>query len=289
MRWTTRAWLGWGLATALSLLAACGGRTEGRAEASIPLENLGAVLAAAECDSIGDCCATAQFDFDRDACVVERSRQFIFDGLVRDKLVYDGQAAAQCSAKISAMLECGRVSNTIYDSDACINAITGKVKLGEPCERHDECERPATGLVTCAPLGADGGPQVCQPMVRAEPRRGKVEEACERDCADEECPGFAVGSTQLDPPSAPTFCYRSDNLHCSPRRRCEELVSLGMACTYSGCRDGLWCGASHTCEPRAADGEACSSHDMCLGGVCGDGICWSAVDALRAECGAALP
>ena len=254
---------------ALLLFAACGGSsgfdsTEG-APGSVPLSDLPAELASAQCDIARRCLAPVfHIFFGQEDCetrVEEQVRQGGFGALEAaveaGRVTYDAEAAADC-LEIVATRDCAEANQRTID--ACEAALGGTVAPGGDCEIDEEC----------------AGSRICE-----------VASACPGTCVDR----YGAGQACTDNDQC------ADGLVCSEATmRCIAPAEDGAACgggVEPQCDGGLLCegededaGMTGTCSPlgeieERTAGQACSPS---VGNLCEEGLS-CALDALAPELG----
>lgn len=149
----------------------------------------------------------------------------------------------------------------------------GQTASGGACTTSQECEAPLACLEngTCGATSA-GSPcginDVCAAGLRCYVAAGDDAQACHTPLEEgDACTHWRACETGLG--CAPDE-DDPDSQHCRGRG------SAGDSCTHVSCKDDLACvqvGDEATCRALAANGDACSSGEACVSGVCRDSLC----------------
>lgn len=233
------------------------------------------------CALFKPCCAKAGMSGDQSTCkLLYGSAQASSDSL-RDQCLKDYEVLAKDPAFCDFAHE---------EPESCQKAFpdsSGGKKPGQSCDNGSDC----AGDATCDhDFDTDTG--VCAAFV-------VVAEGAA-------CIGERNGSSSSwsgDPQQNQiTLCDYAAGQHCDAGT-CKKRSELGQACSSAhGCVDGAYCpsgvcaarlaagatctgmsdecnaetycvDSTKTCEPRRANGEACTSGDECLSESCSDGVC----------------
>lgn len=270
--------------------AGCGGASEeGSSAEPIPVEQLPVRAAAALCDNIGPCCASAGYAYDAAQCkqtMQDLVNGFLIEPAQRGGAKYDAQAAGECVAWFeSAARQC----STSNAPEACDRIFVGTKAAGEACLDSVECAPVAGAEVDCD--GAEGQ-RVC-----VVEKRGTLGDACADTCTED---GEGVSCAGTGSSTGTATCWTNDGLHCADGScaalaqpgeacssdsgcvgtaycaggSCQAQLPAGGACAGSSraCQTGLYCAADGTCAEKKPAGAACSADDEC-DGHCHDGSC----------------
>jgi hypothetical protein len=257
----------WQALAGVALVVAGCGKSSGGGRVS--REALPSQLAGAQCESLAGCCRQIDQAFDVATCKTYVTAR-LEDFLSRESGVntrYDAEAAGDCLADYSAQLACGQVPD---DPPACRRLYVGTLPLGAACVSSSECAPPEGGYAFCY--------EVCTAVMPL--LHGKLGDPCSFSCGDvEDCEDMPVALATT--PSV--ACYRSEGLYCpyasvpGASMTCQPLQALGQACmTDRDCVAGAACAvASGTCIVLRKLGERCDSFFECESVYC-EGACVSA-------------
>ncbi len=294
------------LATAVVLVAACGGATrKGGSPQGLPVSKdaFPAALARAFCTHFAPCCSQAHIPFDEAACEKRTTASAMTQVAGDGYSTYDPAAGGRCVAYMEQLASsCGvpplDPSSRFHDERVCSHDLfTGDAPPGAACAYGNDCAQPAS-CDPVQPATADGTfAHVC-----VSRPHGKAGEACVGFCTITQGSGPEECSPTPGPPGA--YCYLEDDLHCAadgtchadgpgaacssdspcndtafcnPRNVCEALGTAGAECTDSSqCQRALYCdGGTHRCKQRLLPFSSCTSDDQCSGDPrrCVDGHC----------------
>jgi hypothetical protein len=249
-------------------------------DASIPLADLGAKFAAAECD-VGVRCGTFA---DKASCMASLTvdlGQYAAD-VKAGRMRYDGNAAANCMAAFESAQGSGGCSVTSSlstpQSMACQSIFTGTVTVGGSCFDSSECQSGScdtsacTGTAACCagscvvsvtPLAADIG-MACSTLVSTSCVDGAF---CQATTSGN---GSGICTARLDVGkdctvfigqcAAGTVCVPGASV-------CGKLPAEGAACGGAELCDveNDYCDATTgLCAPRVAPGGACPTGAECV-------------------------
>ena len=253
------------------LLCACG--DTGGGGGPIPLDQLQVAYKAYYCnlyvrcglvDDLITCSKAGQNDF-ADADLIAAAEA--------GTVVYDGAAAAECLAGLTA--SCDRTLQN-FTPDACDRVFGGTVGDLGTCAINRECLSNSCAVTPCSTTCCEGGCQGSSPPVR--PTLGQ---SCltNPNCVDSYCDLNTNTCSAYIPAGASCpfggSCARG--LECS-NGTCMQLPATGAPCTqlYDCSSIGDYCGASATCTPYGLTGSACTSDVMCAP--------WYRCDTTTSEC-----
>lgn len=254
-----------GLAAALSLLVACGGRSEtgtgsgngdgAGAQSSGPIseDDFIAQVSPVVCDSLERCCSEQGYAFNPAICILF--------GTPERGAHYDAQAAGACLDELRTA-DCDQGT-----SSACDRVYSGDVQVGGACTSDVECAPVAGAEIEC-----DSFDEVCTSVVR-----GSEGDPCSQTCESfgvgaYSC--FSFGSSEQLTLGEEVRCYKNDGLVCGSDFTCKAIGELGDPCqSDNDCPDAAHCAFdTDVCTARAAVGEACDVFDApCVDGAfCND-------------------
>jgi hypothetical protein len=216
--------------------------------------------AAAICDELAPCCASAALAYDAAGC-----RRHVTEALAPKlsdpALVYDPAAAAACVlAAEDGSRSCFEEGAYAYVA-ACARVLTGTLVEGAACTAASQCAVPLRG----GHAACDAGKCV---VVKAGYEGDPCAFTCTKVGGGERC----WSTTASVSPDAP-ICFTGTGLFCLDGR-CAPLARIGDPCTSGGCLDGAFCGPDGRCAPRGAVGAACASDDACaIATYCRDQAC----------------
>lgn len=212
-------------------LGGCGGDGGG----SIDVDDLGMELAVASCALQFECCTDAEImeqymgiTFEGHAieteaqCVEFSNAVFVGfavtgykESIAKDRVAYDGSAAADCVAAIEA-LSCSQYNEgDLSGLEGCRPYLSAKVENGGGCTEDYECTS-ANCVGEDTPLGEPPTDGACMPM----PAAG---EAC-----DDNCPGELICDADLG----------SGDETCRPARTNGTQCNLDSQCASGYCEPG---------------------------------------------------
>jgi hypothetical protein len=166
---------------------------------------------------------------------------------------------------IAAVRSAGCEDIVAIDS-ACRTVINGTVPAGGACATSAECVKPSAGIAFCYS-------GICNPP------HGKAGDPCFTDCEDWGS-SIACHSSEWrnssDAGAVSTACYSNDGLWCGASRTCEPLAAVSQSCgartidghlVYVSCVEGADCDSTtHVCTPV----HLLPVGSDCIGGACND-------------------
>jgi hypothetical protein len=159
----------------------------------------------------------------------------ILDAVDQGKIIYDGQKAYECLVEMEA-LDCDTFENV--EPQACRDAFTGTIALGESCSLDEEC---VSGFCDTG----DSCPGTCtEPVLEGNECDYSSECEAGTECISGECIAFTTALTEGDT--------------CDPDE--------------DWCAEGYYCNSdSDECESYLAPGDDCDGYNEM---ECGpDGLC----------------
>ncbi|HEY2743982.1 MAG TPA: hypothetical protein VGL86_05150 [Polyangia bacterium] len=222
------------------------------------------------CGSVCRPFATAGFDCSATPCDPTTS----YCDPASAKCAADGVSGAECEAVKPCAA--GLVCRGLVPSSGATGLCGAIAKAGESCTTSDEC---ALGLY-CA-----SGTLKCTARIAAAAQCSDID-AC---VAGQSCVGLAypAGTSVGKPGTCGAFLDAgaacdptADDSGCpvdtacgKTSKTCDAVGAAGMPCPTTGCRDGLYCDESSTCQPLIAYGAGCAPNESADNGGCRFGAC----------------
>jgi hypothetical protein len=253
----------------------------------VPPTEFMAKFAAAICDNIGGCCASAGLEYDAAKC--QSFYIHYYDGFAGDltspNAEYDPNAADECIAVVAAVATSCKL-NELNFYKVCNDIVRGTLADGAACTSSSECAFPEGGSVEC-------GVGTCE-----QRPPGKQGDACRFTCGNG---GWKPNCWYEDGATGNAACFTALGLACGPSGKCEPLGKVGDACSWGSCSSGTYCdsetqkcaalkeigesceadacvsgaycSSNGQCEAAKADGANCADGIECIRGVCSNGAC----------------
>jgi hypothetical protein len=263
------------IAVLASALAACGGGGTVPDQPPSPIDDFATRYADATCSAMLDCCKTAAFDYDVDACKFASAAHMsdgIYQAIATMKVHFDKAAAERClTMRVDLYHACKGDGQA--EAAACQAILVGEVPVGSPCISTQECAAVPDMVVTCAPDGPNTMKGHCGAAPPTPvPPVGKSGDACSATCLTSPTEGCA----NVDGAPSAAVCVVSDGLVCDGMSLlCGAVPQIGEACTKF-CATGAYCDASGHCQAKTADGPCAAKLDACVDTsicACGDSTC----------------
>jgi hypothetical protein len=253
------------------------------------------------CDSVQQCCTTAERGFDPDNCRQRVITQFI--GPLSDTtLIYDRAQAGRC---IQAVSNAAQACNSV-DVTTCFDAFIGNLPPGAQCSSSFECASGPDGFAVCD-----------QNNICAQPVRGVAGQPCSFTCienggmprchnilygggasADQAACHSNNGLACVLPASGPATCQnaavdckQNPTSACPPPMlcnvdlgQCYTPVPVGGSCAAAPCGSDGWC-AQGICYPVKPNAATCATDVECQSGKCEKTFCVQYSKAAADWCG----
>jgi hypothetical protein len=268
--------------TGAGAAAGAGGTGAGGGITGAPVSqaDFGNALASAVCDHVGACCMQYGVPFDAATCKSTAQAQGAQLAMVDPaSTAFDPQAAGDCLAQISAVLQGCVYTGTDNPIPACDRMLVGVLPLGASCTSSDQCMSGDCGYPDFAMPGA-----VLQCITAAVRSHGHAGDPCSSTCTEEPGGGTACAATGSagaggadgpggsgGAPAQPVDCYTNDNLYCgTTQKTCSVLPAVGAACADGQCQAGAYCDTLGTGLCALAQGNnPCSNDSECaMGSYC---------------------
>ncbi len=223
--------------------------------------------AAAICDNIGACCASAGFALDRTGCEAFVRGSLDWDD-PHENTIWDADAAGRCVEDFGVIARSCNESAADYAA-SCGHTLRGTLGEGQSCVDDIECADIAGARAQCLYDTPEPGGR-CTADVRAA--ASSLGDPCDSTCSSDSC----VSVTPVGGSGAPGTCYVEDGLVCNfDSATCERAPSLGEACPGYYCQSGAYCPDTGEggCTASKPEGAGCVGDDECQKGSCSEGIC----------------